>query len=105
MSDKLIITVATTGSITSRDNHPDIPLHPKEIAQAVYECYQAGAAMAHVHVRDDQGGPSMSMDKFREVVGLIREKCPIIINLTSSGGRGIPLTDDDRIHRAFLNLI
>ncbi|MDL2209621.1 3-keto-5-aminohexanoate cleavage protein [Desulfovibrio sp. OttesenSCG-928-O18] len=97
MSNKLIITVATTGSITTRENHPDLPLHPKEIAQSVYECYQAGAAMAHVHVRDDAGKPSMAMDKFAETVGLIREKCPIIINMTSSGGRGLVLTDEDRI--------
>lgn len=97
MRSNLIISVATTGSITTRENHPDLPLHPKEIAQAVYECYQAGAAVAHVHVRDDAGKPSMAMDKFAETVGLIREKCPIIINMTSSGGRGLVLTDEDRI--------
>lgn len=94
--EKLIITVAPTGAITSRENHPDIPLHPAEIAKAVYEAYQAGAAMAHIHIRDDDGNPSMSLDKFRETVDLIRERCDIILNLTTSGGRGIPLTDEDR---------
>jgi 3-keto-5-aminohexanoate cleavage enzyme len=94
--EKLIITVATTGAVTSRKEHPEIPLHPKEIASSVYEAYQAGASIAHIHVRDDAGNPSMSLDKFRETVDLVREKCDIILNLTSSGGRGLPLTDEDR---------
>ena len=94
--DKLIITVAPTGAVTSRKEHPQIPLHPREIADAVFECYQAGAAVAHIHVRDDAGNPSMSLDKFRETVELIRARCDIILNLTTSGGRGIPLTDEDR---------
>lgn len=94
--EKLVITVAPTGAVTSRENHPEIPLHPKEIAESVYEAYQAGASVAHIHIRDDKGNPSMSLDTFRETVDLIRAKCDIILNLTTSGGRGIPLTDEDR---------
>lgn len=94
--EKLILTVAPTGAVTSTKDNPNLALHPKEIAASVYESYQAGAAVAHIHVRDDEGGPSMSLDKFREAVELIREKCDIILNLTTSGGRGIPLTDEDR---------
>ncbi|MDR1241793.1 MAG: 3-keto-5-aminohexanoate cleavage protein [Deltaproteobacteria bacterium] len=94
--EKLVITVATTGAVTSRKEHPEIPLHPGEIAESVYEAYRAGAAVAHIHVRDDAGDPSMSLDKFRETVELVREKCDIILNLTTSGGRGLPLTDEDR---------
>ena len=50
--EKLIITVATTGAITSRKETPFIPLTPQEIAEEVYECWKAGAAIAHIHVRD-----------------------------------------------------
>ncbi|CAK7054948.1 MAG: 3-keto-5-aminohexanoate cleavage enzyme [Desulfovibrio sp.] len=94
--EKLIITVATTGAVTSKQDNPNLALHPKEIAASVYEAYQAGASVAHIHIRDDEGNPSMSVDKFRETVDLIRAKCDIILNLTTSGGRGIPLTDEDR---------
>ncbi|MDL2210095.1 3-keto-5-aminohexanoate cleavage protein [Desulfovibrio sp. OttesenSCG-928-O18] len=94
--EKLIITVATTGAVTSRNEHPKLPLHPEEIAAAVFEAYLAGASVAHIHVRDDEGNPSMSLDKFARTVELIRERCDIILNLTTSGGRGLPLTDEDR---------
>ena len=94
--EKLVITVATTGAVTSRDEHPKLPLHPEEIADAVYEAYQEGASVAHIHVRDEKGGPSMSLDTFARAVELIRAKCDIILNLTTSGGRGLPLTDEDR---------
>ena len=94
--EKLILTVATTGAVTSRKDNPNLPLHPREIADSVHEAYQAGAAIAHIHIRDDEGNPSMSLDKFRETVEAVRAKCDIILNLTTSGGRGIPLTDEDR---------
>ncbi len=94
--EKLVITVATTGAVTSREQHPDLPLHPEEIADSVYECYLAGAAMAHIHVRDEKGGPSMSLDTFSRTVELIRQRCDILLNLTTSGGRDLPLTDEDR---------
>lgn len=94
--DKLIITVATTGAVTSRKDNPNLPLHPREIAESVLEAHAAGAAIAHIHIRDAAGGPSMSLDTFRETVELIRSRCDIILNLTTSGGRGIPLTDEDR---------
>lgn len=94
--EKLIITVATTGAVTTRNEHPNLPLHPEEIADAVYEAYEAGASIAHIHIRDDEGNPSMSLEKFSKTVELIRARCDIILNLTTSGGRGIPLTDEDR---------
>lgn len=53
--DKLIISVATTGSITTRQETPYIPLTPVEIADDVYRCWQAGASVAHIHVRDEKG--------------------------------------------------
>jgi len=84
--EKLIITVAPTGAITSRKETPYIPLTPKEIAEEVYECWKVGAAIVHIHVRDKNGDRTMNVDIFRETVELIRQKCDIIINLTASGG-------------------
>ncbi len=93
--DKRIITVATTGAWVTKDLTPHVPITPEEIADEVLKCREAGAAIAHIHVRDDDGKPSMDFDKFEKTVRLIRERCDIVLNLTSSGGIG--LSDDDRI--------
>ena len=102
MTDKVIITVATTGGYTTKEHNPNVPLTPEEIANEVYACYKAGAAIAHIHVRDEDGNPTMDFEKFKETVGLIREKCDIVINITTSGGTGF--NDDERM-KPFVELL
>lgn len=91
---KTIITVATTGAWPTKENNPNVPLTPKEIAEDVYECYKAGAAVAHLHMRDNEGKGTMSKEKFEETVTLIRQKCDIVLNLTTSGD--LNATDESR---------
>lgn len=95
LSNKRIITVATTGAYPTKENNPNVPLQPKEIAEEIYKCWQAGAAIAHIHVREDDGTPSMNFEKFEETVRLVREyeDCDIILNLTSSGGTNLKEKD------------
>ncbi|WP_419658813.1 Kce: 3-keto-5-aminohexanoate cleavage enzyme [Desulfosarcina variabilis str. Montpellier] len=94
--NKLIITVATTGAWPTKNETPYVPLQPKEIAEEIYDCWEAGAAMAHIHVRDDEDKASMNFDKFRETVERVRASdCDIAINLTTSGGIG--LKDEERM--------
>ena len=93
--DKVILTVAPTGSSTSRKQTPYVPLTPAEIAEETYLSWKAGASVVHLHVRDDQGGACMSYEKFQETVQRIRDKCDIVINMTTAGGFGVP--DDERI--------
>ncbi len=95
MDNKVIITVATTGAWPSKKDNPNIPLTPKEIAEDVFECWKAGAAIAHLHMRDDDGQGTMDKEKFRETILLIREKCDIIINCTTSGD--LNATDENRM--------
>lgn len=95
MNNKTIITVATTGAWPTKEHNPAIPLTPREIADDVYECWQAGAAIAHLHMRDDEGKGTMDIAKFRETVGLIRERCDIVLNLTTSGD--LNATDETRM--------
>lgn len=95
MTNKTIITVATTGAFPTKKDNPNIPLTPKEIAEDVYECWQAGASIAHLHMRDDEGRGTMNIEKFRETVALVREKCDIVINLTTSGD--LNATDETRM--------
>jgi 3-keto-5-aminohexanoate cleavage enzyme len=94
--DKLILTVATTGAMTSKENTPYLATQPEEIAAEVLLAYEAGAAIAHIHVRTEDDKATMAVDRFEKTVALVREKCPnIILNMTSSGGLGF--SDDERI--------
>lgn len=85
MQDKRIISAALTGNWGNKSNNPAIPITPKEIAESAYEAYQAGAAIVHLHMRDEEGYPTMRADRFLETIALIKEKCDVIINMTSSG--------------------
>ncbi|MBP2639268.1 MAG: kce 5 [Firmicutes bacterium] len=93
--DKTIITVAVTGAFPTKEHNPNIPLTPKEIAADVVECWKAGAAVAHLHMRDDEGKGTMNKDKFKETVELIRAQCDIVLNLTTSGD--LFATDETRM--------
>lgn len=84
---KRIITVATTGAWPQKADNPNVPLTPAEIAEDVYNCWKAGAAICHLHMRDDNGNGTMDAEKFRETIRLIRahKDCDIVINFTTSG--------------------
>lgn len=87
---KLIITVAVIGGTTSRDKNSNVPISPKEIADSAIESYKEGASVCHIHVRDPKTHESThKFELFREVFERIREKCDMIINLTT--GRGARL--------------
>lgn len=97
---KVIITCAVTGNITKPEQHPDLPITPEQIANAAIDAAKAGAAIAHIHVRDPEtGAPSMALDHYREVVDRIRASATdLIINLTTGpGGRFIPSDDDPKV--------
>jgi 3-keto-5-aminohexanoate cleavage enzyme len=84
--EKVIITVAVTGSRPTREMNPAVPYTPEEIAQSAVECYGAGAAIAHIHVRDaETGEPDFKLDLFQEVMDRIRAECDMLVNLTTSG--------------------
>jgi 3-keto-5-aminohexanoate cleavage enzyme len=88
MSDKVIISCALTGAMTPKEKNPAVPVTPQEIADAAYESWKAGAAIVHLHMRDDEWKGTMDRDRFAETVRLIRqhEDCDVVINCTSSGG-------------------
>lgn len=90
---KVILTCAVTGGDDTAFKHPAVPVTPKQIAEAAIEAAKAGAAIAHIHVRDPKTGkPSMELELYREVVGRIRESSTdLIINLTTGpGARFVP---------------
>ena len=88
MAKKTIITAAVTGAWPKKENNPNVPMTPQEIADDVYACWKAGAAIAHLHMRVENGDGTMDTAKFEETVNLIHTKypdCDIILNLTTSG--------------------
>ena len=88
MPSKTIITAAVTGAWPKKENNPNVPLTPAEISEDVYDCWLGGAAVAHLHMRDDEGNGTMSKDKFAETVHLLRTNhpdCDVILNMTTSG--------------------
>ena len=76
MAKKTIITAAVTGAWPKKENNPNVPLTPSEIAEDVYECWKAGAAVAHLHMRDDAGNGTMDKEKFRETLELLKLRHP-----------------------------
>jgi 3-dehydrocarnitine:acetyl-CoA trimethylamine transferase len=97
---KVFITCAITGNITTPAQTPHLPVTPAEIADSALEAADAGAAIAHIHVRDPATGhPSMDIVLYREVMDRIRaHNESLIINLTTGpGGRFAPSSDNPRI--------
>lgn len=84
--DKVIITVAVTGSRPTKEISQAVPHTPEEIAQSALESWRAGATIAHIHVRNPKtGAPSHQLELFREVVERIRGESDMLLNLTTSG--------------------
>lgn len=84
--DKLIITAAVAGSVPTRDKNPNVPYTPEEIAAEALRCWEAGAAVVHVHVRDPKTGqPAFRRELFSEVLERVRAKSDMLVNLTTSG--------------------
>ncbi|MBL8555454.1 MAG: 3-keto-5-aminohexanoate cleavage protein [Phenylobacterium sp.] len=100
MHPKVVITCAVTGNITTREQHPDLPVTPEEIAEASLLAAEEGASVVHLHVRDPETGrPSMAFEYYRETVELIRARNPqLILNITTGpGGRFVPGEDDPKV--------
>lgn len=91
MDNKIIITAAVTGSFPTKEMNPAVPYTPEEIVNSAVDCHKAGAAITHVHVRDPKTGrPAYDIDLFRRVLEGIRNRCDMVVNLTTSGLRLAP---------------
>lgn len=97
MSSNVMVTCAVTGAGDTAGVHPDLPITPKQIAQASIDAAKAGAAVAHIHVRDPETGAiSHDVNLFKEIVDRIRESdTDVIINLTAGGGGDWIPSDED----------
>ena len=85
---KVIITVAPTGNVPTKELNPHVPLSPPEIAADIFACYQAGATIAHIHTRDAEGRPTTDPAITREIIDRVRSRCDVIIQLSTGARAG-----------------
>ena len=86
-SNPCIICVAITGSLPTKDNNPAVPITIAEQVESTQESFEAGAAIAHCHVRDDEGKPTSDPERFARLKEGIEKYCPGMIVQLSTGGR------------------
>jgi 3-keto-5-aminohexanoate cleavage enzyme len=84
----IVITTAITGAIPRKKDNPAVPVTPQEQVESTHAAYEAGSALVHIHVRDEDENPSSSPDLFAKVQEGIRKHCPGMIIQFSTGGRG-----------------
>jgi 3-keto-5-aminohexanoate cleavage enzyme len=90
LNDPCIISVAITGSITQPSQTPHLPITPQQIAESAIESHGAGAAIAHIHVRDPETGmPTHNLEYFDEIAQRVRGKCDMVLNFTTGGYPGM----------------
>lgn len=84
----IIITTAITGAVPRKKDNPAVPVTPSEQIESTHAAYEAGSALVHIHVRDEQENPSSSPELFAQVQEGVRKHCPGMIIQFSTGGRG-----------------
>jgi 3-keto-5-aminohexanoate cleavage enzyme len=92
-ADPVTVTVAPTGPLTTRADHPELPITPREIGVAVAEAAAAGAAIAHIHARDEDGHPTADPAVYAAIVDEIRSRCDIVVQASTGVGLAVPPMD------------
>jgi 3-keto-5-aminohexanoate cleavage enzyme len=84
--NKLVISAALAGAITTKENNPNVPYTAEEFGDEAKKCYDAGAAIVHIHARHpEKGNPTHELDLIKAVLDNIKSKAPdVIINLSSA---------------------
>lgn len=89
----VILTAAIVGAEITREQTPHLPITAQEIADEAARCREAGAAVIHLHVRNDDGTPTQSRDRFAEAIEKIRAKTDCIIQVSTGGAIGMSIDE------------
>ncbi|MFC2164299.1 3-keto-5-aminohexanoate cleavage protein [Acidobacteriota bacterium] len=87
--EKLIITVAATGNVPTKEMNPHLPVTPEEIVDTAIRCREAGASIIHVHARDETGKPTLDPEVFTQIHQLISQNTDIIVQISTGGRAGM----------------
>lgn len=98
--EPVMITVAAIGAELTREEQPNLPITPEEIATDAVACRGAGASIYHLHVRDGSGDPTMDVEFFRSARDAIQDATDLIVQFTSGGA----VTDPEEARAAPLEL-
>ena len=94
MKAPAIITAAICGAETTREMTPHLPITAEELAEEALRCREAGAAVIHLHVRQDDGTPTQDRALFQKALDAIRRRTDVIVQ-TSTGG-AVGMSADER---------
>jgi uncharacterized protein (DUF849 family) len=83
---KVIVTIAPTGGMAGKRQNPNLPTQPREIAEDILRCYEAGASVAAIHARRPDDEATCDPAVYRRINELVRAKCDIVINNSTGGG-------------------
>jgi 3-keto-5-aminohexanoate cleavage enzyme len=87
--EKLIITVAATGNVPTKEMNPHLPVTPEEIAETAVRCRKAGASLIHIHARDAEGMPTLDAQVFGRIHHLIGQRTDLIVQISTGGRAGM----------------
>lgn len=93
---KLIITAAICGAEVTKEHNPAVPYTVEEIVREAKSAYEAGASIIHLHVREDDGTPTQSLQRFKLCMDAIKTSCPNVIIQPSTGG-AVGMSNDERL--------
>jgi 3-keto-5-aminohexanoate cleavage enzyme len=96
-TDKLLITVAPTGAETSKEDCPQLPTTLEELVETARRCQVAGAAMIHVHIRDDDHRPTLDLGRLTDTVDALHAETGLVVQLSTGGSVHDPLEDRLRV--------
>ena len=96
-ADRLLVTVAPTGAETSKADCPQLPTTLEELVATAVECEAAGAAMIHVHIRDDEHAPTLDLGRLTETVAALKESTSLVVQLSTGGSVHDPLEQRLRV--------
>ncbi|MFC7731715.1 3-keto-5-aminohexanoate cleavage protein [Actinomadura keratinilytica] len=100
MGAKTLITVAPTGAESAKADVPALPVTLDELVQTAKECQAAGAAVIHVHIRDDDARPTLDLPRLRDTVQALREATDLVVQLSTGGAVTDPYEDRLRVLEA-----
>ncbi len=96
-ADRLLITVAPTGAESTKAAVPQLPTTLAELVETAVACEAAGAAMIHVHIRDDDHLPTLELSRLVDTVAALKESTSLVVQLSTGGSVHDPLPDRLRV--------